>query len=577
MKKNNQFKRLNKLIKSGKSHAGFTLIELLSGLIMSTIVVAGLGFGLYQLTKITRDEGNKIKARNEILRAREFISDELRRAQTLEVDTSLGNLNNIPDGVAQAYTLPSNTTNGTPLLALQIPGVAQSIIYTIARPNASSKWKGPLVLYRWGPNMNASGEYNDPTTPLQWNNEPLIDGIDDSTVTLPEPCVVNANTTITSYKGFFACMEDDDGDGVPETELTDTDGDGVLENDDIDGLSITAKLYFASDIDIANGDNTKYEANTQVVARARTRNTNEAEEGEGTPIYFKTLGAEYSLGTIGGADCNGKTAWTMRTDFINDTNLGTSTPHTPKTWIHDPDRQGQQININTADPLTISSIPFIPSADYVHCQGSILSRGNETGVDGTPSLHEKLAPDFDTWTPKDSNLDGIYDYETSDFTIDFDDPTTFNGTDDDNPDPGVDHVRIYKKGSVIEYIKDGTEIPLDGYDDYYDSNDSSTDDGEYSLGEFLAFKGYAVKVGDDYRLVNDDDNLATNPMYGENSLAHPTLIKLEDTERIVAVEIGQVDAGPVLGGTTTYNPGFDLQDNVFILSIDKFDSNPDDR
>ena len=87
--KNNQFKQLNKIIKSRKSHTGFTLIELLSGLIMSTIVVAGLGFGLYQLTKITRDEGNKITARNEILRAREFISDELRRAQSIEVDNPL--------------------------------------------------------------------------------------------------------------------------------------------------------------------------------------------------------------------------------------------------------------------------------------------------------------------------------------------------------------------------------------------------------------------------------------------------------------------------------------------------------
>ena len=562
--KNNQFKQLNKIIKSRKSHAGFTLIELLSGLIMSTIVVAGLGFGLYQLTKITRDEGNKITARNEILRAREFISDELRRAQQIQVDNSIGNLNDA--AVAPDYNLPSGAIpNDTAILALQMPGVTQRIIYSVAPPQTGSPWKGPLVIYRWGPNMNSNGEYTDPNDTTDWKNKALMDGVDNVPVSTNDTC----NGSTVNFTGFFACIEDDDGDGIVEDGLTDTNGDGVvnlidddgIENDSVDdndGFAITAKLYFANDIDIAYEDtDNRYVADTQVVARARARNTNAAEEEETSPLSFKTLAAEYSLGPRGGgAECNGKSSWTMRTDFINDPNLNSDSSYSPKTWIHDPDRQGQPINIDTNHKLTIASIPI----GYGPCTNSsmILSRGNET-ADDTTSTHTK-AGDGSVWVPKDDDNDGNYDFETSDFTIDFSDPTTFNGDDEsdssyDNPDPGVDYVRVYKKGSTLaDYA---------GYDD-----DPDTPGGEDSLGEFLAAKGYAVPNGTTpdgkitYRLVNDSDYAA-----------NPTLNILGEKERLIAVEIGQALVGdkiPGSGDPGVPNPGFDLQDSVFILSTEKF-------
>ena len=261
----------------------------------------------------------------------------------------------------------------------------------------------------------------------------------------------------------------------------------------------------------------------------------------------------------------------MRNDFFNDPQ-GSSPSYNPTTWIHDPNRQGQQINIDTNNPLTISSIPFIPTADSSSCTGNILSRGNETGVDGTLVLHDEVpgsGSTDDTWNPK---INVTEPYETSDFTIKFDEIKTFNGDVGDNPIPivdgqEVDHVRIFRKGSVIEYIRNGVEIPLDGYDD-----DPTDDDGEYSLGEFLAFKGYAVEIGTsgEYRLVDDTDDLSTNPFPDPD--AHDGLIKLEDKERIVAIEIGQVEVGATFGDGS-YNPGFDLQDNVVLMSVDKFDPN----
>ncbi|WP_144053262.1 PilW family protein [Xenococcus sp. PCC 7305] len=520
--KNKQLKQLHKLLKAGKSHSGFTLIELLSGLIMSTMVIGGLGYGLFQLTRATRDETNKISARNEASRAIEFISDELRRAENV-IDLT-------------TFTPPSGSVpaGATVRLALNIPGIANPVIYSVAP--ATGNWQGPLVLSRWGPPLTGTGDYSDAPG---WANEALIDGLDDTDQT------VNCNGADNDYQGFFACRS-------PE--------------------GFTAQLYFTSNIDIANTDYDKqYTADTEVVARARVRDTDSAQGSQVAPVSFKTLGAEYSLGTIGGVSCDdSKTTWTMRNDFFNDA-AGDNPTYTPTTWIHDPDRQGQQINIDIANPLTISSIPFIPSSST--CNGTILSRGNESGVDGTPNLHEKSSPDYDTWTPK---LNGAENYETSDFTIDFDNPATFNGGDKDvhNPVPigadgqEVDHVRIFKKGGVIEYKKGGVEIPLDGYDD-----DSTTtpDDGEYSLGEFLASKGYAKWDGSKYRLVNDDDDLSTNPFLSTDPNAHPHLIKLEDKERIVAIEIGQAKVGAKFPPDYTIkNPGFDLQDNIVLMSVDKF-------
>ena len=256
--RNKQFKQLYKLLKADKSNSGFTLIELLSGLIMSTVVVVGLSYGLVQLTRATRDESNKVTARNESARAIEFISDELRRAQ------------NVVDINAAGFTSPTGSVNVADIrLALNIPGLADPVIYFVVPAN--DDWQGDLVINRWGPPLNGNGDYGTGA----WGVEPLLDGLDDTNQT------ADCNGTNVPYQGFFACRRPD---------------------------GITAQLYFSSEIDIANTNyDQQYKADTQVVARARVRNTNNAQAAAGSPISFKTLGAEYSLGTIGGASCNGKT------------------------------------------------------------------------------------------------------------------------------------------------------------------------------------------------------------------------------------------------------------------------------
>ena len=504
---NKQFKQLYKLLKADKSNSGFTLIELLSGLIMSTIVVVGLSYGLVQLTRATRDETNKVTARNESTRAIEFISDELRRAQNV-VDLT-------------GFASPTGSVNAADIrLALNIPGLDDPVIYFVVPAN--DNWQGDLVINRWGPPLGNDGDYGTGA----WGVEPLLDGLDDATQT------ADCNGTNVSYQGFFACRRPD---------------------------GITAQLYFSSEIDIANTDDDKqYKADTQVVARARVRNTNNAQPAAGNPISFKTLGAEYSLHTRSNAEsanptkCNGKTTWTMRTDFINGDNI--------TTWIHDEDRQGQQINVNPNNNLQIASIPIGNGS----CSGTPdepISRGNKNET-----------KDSDIYTNPGGGNPWTFDssaVQVSEFTIDFNDYLTFNGNTEDDPNdsnnhndpniPGVEHVKVYKQGSIISDING-----LLGYDD----NTGDTFDAEDSLGKFLWKKGYAIIDNGKYRIVKEGDTKVQS--------TDPDLVFLKHTERIIAVEIGQVQNDGTALKTLQNNepnPGFDLQDNVMLFSMDKFEEN----
>ena len=208
-------KKFPKFLKKPQPNSGFTLTELLAGLFMSIFVTGALGFGLYQIMSATAREKAKTDVRNEASRAVEFISDELRRASAIEVDNSLGNLNtadnpstpDIDESVAPNFSLPNG---GTARLALQIPGVEQRVIYSVAPPLSSSSWQGPLVLYRWGPDLGNDGAYTNEDNPAAWSNAALIDGIDDTNQTVD--CGGNSIT----YQGFFACVVDDDDDGVVE-------------------------------------------------------------------------------------------------------------------------------------------------------------------------------------------------------------------------------------------------------------------------------------------------------------------------------------------------------------------------
>lgn len=517
-------KKLQKLLKKNKSNAGFTLTELLVGLFMSIFVIGALGFGLMQVLRTTQTEGSKVTARNENSRALDFISDEVRRARTVDTDTN---------GSGKSFD-----SSETVVLVLNIPEISSTgkIVYYLKSKLTSDieNWEGPQVLYRWGPPLNADGNY----TNGDWQEEALIDGIDDKEIATSElvsSCLNRSGTpTPSTPKGFYACIFGDN----------------------------TAQLYLTGETKTASGvanDTDSHLSDSKVVARARTRANNATDIN--TSIYWNVEGIGSEFGCK-----NGTPPWDMRTDFGNDESNRNNTTKWLQTKYEK--RRPQPIEVDSSSPLTITSSAF----GRTDCINS--DRGN---------------PD------KDGNGE-LSDYTVNvSHTIDFDDPTTFNGNCEPVGACSGDNTQVKDNSEAVQFLKKGSNVPkYGGYDD------------QPSLGKFLYERGRAIlknapppgtTLEDFLKLPNTEFIIPTTrqEVYDSTYLTAEQknkFIFLEDNQRIVAVEIGLNDPykdneGNPLNpatitnpdGTTTpnKNPGFDLQDNIFIVTSDifkkKFDAN----
>ncbi|MEM7593318.1 MAG: type II secretion system protein [Cyanobacteria bacterium P01_A01_bin.83] len=588
-------KEFHKLLKKNKSNSGFTLTELLVGLIMSVFVIGALGFGLMQVLQLTQKGNSETAARNESSRALDFISEEMRRAQAIEVDMS-----DIDTLVGSDYT-SKKISGAVERLVLQIPGVDQRVIYSVAEPEDSSPWKGPRAIYRWGPAFNAAGDYSNPDNPAVWQNEVLVDGI--SNVSQSVKCDNNNDgiEETISYEGFFACVVDDDGDvilnaagnpvldgsGNPIKEnvvdtngdgeitfaddpldlngdgeynfgerLADTNGDGAItiadsaldrnrdgvinaeDGADTDGLAITAQLYFTGETKGTTKYNaSSYSADTKTVARARTAPDNNAKASGSSFTAHNQIDTQFA--------CTDTVIWKMRTDFGD----SISNPSNLDKWEYDPNNssaaQPQPIDIE-GDTLTISSVPM--GVGNVDCLNSRANNGREDDqLDPRDFEGNKNLADEDWYG--DSTKDDVVAVS---HVINLNDPRTFNG---DHVDctgsicAGGTEGKVYTKqdgeaAKVNPYVlvlKQGTELPaLNGYD--MNDNGDLTDDGDQiSLGELLVSEGYATFNGSVYRIDN-----------------------LDSDQRIIAFEVGKSDV------SNKTAPGVDFQDNIFILQSDAF-------
>ena len=523
--KNKEFLKLLKK-RNYKSNSGFTLTELLVGLFMSIFVIGALGFGLVTVLQTTQRENSKTAARNENSRALDFISDEVRRARAIEADLTNARVTTTA-GITTAFNVESTninpatggfnsstTTNKKIVFAIDIPEVSSSatlgadadastterIIYFLK--SAGTNWRGPSVLYRWGPPLDANGNY----TAGEWSEQALIDGIDNTHIA-DSPCATGTPTPpiltgtaptlsgsalSTAATGFHAC-------------ITGTN---------------TAQLFLTGQTEIATGVNDTQTNDSQVVARARTALAERTDENDAINWDVESLGGSYS--------CNPNrpgTTWDMATDF---TSIDPDNPSNNKTtsWVQktDQNRQAQPIQIDPDKNLEISSTP----------QGAIncLNTAN-----------------------------------TITHPIDFDDPTTFNG-DHEN---GTKNVPLVGRGDVVQFFKKGSTVPnYGGYNADGGSYDPSQGD-QLSLGQFLYSKGLAIPVsggnpndtGTTFELPQDDIDLANYLATTSLTDAEKAKFKvLGNDQRIIAFEMGN--------HADTSQPGFDLQDNIFVVTSNAF-------
>ena len=503
--RNKEFQKLLKKNQS-KSNSGFTLIELISGLIMSVIVVGILGFGVVQVLKLTREEGSQAQARSETTRAMDFITDEIRRASEIDDDAANANGFSVSGSkVVLALNIPEINGNSDPDGDTELFGAdddlttSERIVYYLKSTNLDP-WEGPQVLYRWGPPLDANGNYTDG----DWASEALIDKIDNTAIASSICQTGQTLTPATSASGFYACIDDADADGT----------------------GISAQIYFTGGVDTIVGENkSNYSTNTQVVARARTPQENNPGLDSPSQVYFKSLGATYGCNP---SDGNG-TNWVMRTDFANDL----TNPNKSTKWVYrGEDRQPQPLKIINTQ-LEITSVPIEPGSTTCLNDTDSNRKGNRD-LGASDRLYEKDAND--DYVPTANNK------HTVKHTVDFDDPTTFNGY--KKGDASQDNKFVMGSDQRVVFLKNDTVLSeyflTRGYDpDDNSTNNNSTTADQKSLGEFLKDEGYATGSAD----------------------SGYTITGLENNERIVAFEIGWQDST---------QPGFDLQDNVFLMRSQLF-------
>lgn len=187
--------RVRKTLKPSAHLQGFTLPELLVAAAISLGVISLGGFGLVSILTSSQTVNAQNERRTELDRSLDFIATEVRQAEKLEKN------------VATA-TKPSDFNTGLPtgaapvlMLYPKIGGVP--VIYYLAS-STNNTWRGPKVVYRWGPSIDSDGEYIDANVPANWEHEPLIDRIED-TGTLPS-CPPGWTGTGTS--SFLSCVND---------------------------------------------------------------------------------------------------------------------------------------------------------------------------------------------------------------------------------------------------------------------------------------------------------------------------------------------------------------------------------
>jgi hypothetical protein len=188
--------------------SGFTLTELMIAAFISISVVAFGGWGVAAIISSSKTNESQNERRGELNRALDFVAAEVRESVNINSDMS----SPAPTEFTSALNASSEEVQKDSIqeiLRLQVPGLSSSVIYYIASPSASNKtWRGPKIVYRWGPPFDKEGHYDvDTKTKLgSWTHAPLIDALEntDLTETCPKDWKSSPEKDAT---GFYACID----------------------------------------------------------------------------------------------------------------------------------------------------------------------------------------------------------------------------------------------------------------------------------------------------------------------------------------------------------------------------------
>lgn len=147
--------------------AGFTITEVLLASSMMLIVISVAGIGVINLLRSNYRANADSEIQNNLNRTLEFVSDEVRRARIIAETQAAIMTDQVPEGARAvlAFRIPDPSSPG-----LLLPN--QIVYYTKGPENSLT---GPRVLWRYGPNLDANGNYITPADVATWQHSPVTD------------------------------------------------------------------------------------------------------------------------------------------------------------------------------------------------------------------------------------------------------------------------------------------------------------------------------------------------------------------------------------------------------------------
>jgi len=241
-------KKLQKIIdQSITNSSGFTLTELLVAITITGILVAGGGSILTNVLQARADLEQESARRKASSRALDFISEEIKSASEIESSPSK----------PSDYSSPPDSSSNELVIVANLPNLSQNVVYSIATPNNANPWRGPNIIYRWGPNETENdGTYTYPNSPSEWETKPLIDFVTDgdqddtkvdSYTSKSDYCKDSADTILANNpptRGFYLCLND--GSNKTGEVVIRTQPDENL-NDVENVIQVTTKVFARSD------------------------------------------------------------------------------------------------------------------------------------------------------------------------------------------------------------------------------------------------------------------------------------------------------------------------------------------
>jgi len=196
----NFIKMLKNLSPKKSSERGFTLADMMIAGVITSAVVSVSGYGVAAMIDSSATANAKSERRVEMNRSIDFIATEVRGANSI--------VKNVSTATVPTAFVPDSTkvdvSTVQRVLMINVPGAASNtpIIYYVAKP-VDGNWKGPRVVYRWGPAFDSAGNYSNAGDVASWTSEPLIDKIASGGSTPSCP-----TGTVNGTSGFYACVDD---------------------------------------------------------------------------------------------------------------------------------------------------------------------------------------------------------------------------------------------------------------------------------------------------------------------------------------------------------------------------------